>query len=105
MALLLNLCSGRVAECNCVVDPDLPEGSTVRDAIDVIDVLLSNPERTFKDCVLAQSIADALNNGLSLVDCDAEVASPEPFRHFRKHPSAGRFPRFPRRAHPGSAAH
>ncbi len=68
MALLLNVCSGRVAECNCINDPDLGE-TTVGEAIDFIDMLLSDPGRTFQDCVLAQSIADALNNGLSLVDC------------------------------------
>ena len=68
MALLLNLCSGRVAECNCVLDPDLGE-TTVGEVVDLIDLLLSDPERDFDDCVLAQAIADAINNGLTLVDC------------------------------------
>jgi hypothetical protein len=69
MALLLNVCSGRVAECNCVVDPALGE-VTVGEAIELIDLLLSDPDvRTFEDCVLAQSIADAINNDLTLVDC------------------------------------
>ena len=68
MALLLNICSGRVATCNCVDDPDLGE-ATVGEVADVIDFLLSNPDRTFEDCVLAQAIADRINNGLTLVDC------------------------------------
>ena len=69
MALLLNLCSGRVAECNCVFDPDLGE-TTVWDVVELIDLLLSNPIRTFEACVLAQAIADAINSGLTLVPCD-----------------------------------
>jgi len=68
MALLLNVCSGRVAECNCVVDPYLGE-TTVGEAADFIDGLLSDPDRTFEDCVLAQAIADRINNGLTLVSC------------------------------------
>ena len=66
MALLLNVCSGRVATCNCIDDPDF---DTVGEAADFIDELLSNPNRTFDDCVLAQAIADDINNGLTLVDC------------------------------------
>lgn len=68
MALLLNLASGRVAVCNCVNDPDLGE-TTVGDVADFIDGLLSNPGRTFEDCVLAQAIADRINNGETLVNC------------------------------------
>lgn len=68
MALLLNVCSGRVATCNCIDDPYLGE-STVGNVVDFIDFLLSNPDRTFDDCVLAQSIAAAINEGLTLVDC------------------------------------
>lgn len=68
MALLLNICSGRVETCNCIDDPDLG-ATTVGDAVDFIDALLSNPARTFADCVLAQSIADDINNGLTLVGC------------------------------------
>ena len=66
MALLLNICSGRVAVCNCLDDPDL---NTVGKAADLIDELLSNPNRTFGDCVQAQAIADNINNGVGLVDC------------------------------------
>ena len=69
MALLLNVCSGRVAVCNCIDDPDMPAALTVGDAIDLIDDLLSNANRTFDDCVVAQSIADAINDDVSLVDC------------------------------------
>ena len=68
MALLLNLASGRVATCNCIADPDLGQ-TTVGEAADFIDVLLSNPGRAFEDCVLAQAIADRINNGLTLVAC------------------------------------
>lgn len=68
MALLLNIASGRVAACNCIDDPDLGQ-TTVGDAATFIDNLLSDPGRTFFDCVLAQAIADRLNNGVSLVDC------------------------------------
>ena len=66
MALLLNVCSGRVATCNCVFDPDLGD-TTVGDAIEIIDALLVLG--TFDDCALAQSIAAAINEGLTLVDC------------------------------------
>jgi len=66
MALLLNVCSGRVARCNGVEDPDLGE-TTVGEVIDFIDLLLSDPERTRQDCELAQSLADMINNGLTLV--------------------------------------
>jgi hypothetical protein len=67
MALMLNVCSGRVATCNCVNDPDLGD-TTVGDVIDVIDALLSG-DPTFDDCVLAQSVADRINNGDTLVPC------------------------------------
>ena len=66
-ALLLNLCSGRIAACNCI-DDDALGMVTIQDAVDTIDELLSNPARTFDDCVLAQSIADGINNGATLVD-------------------------------------
>ena len=68
MALLLNVCSGRIEVCNCIDDPDLG-AATVGDAVAIIDGLLSNPARTFEDCVLAQAIAAAINEGLTLVDC------------------------------------
>lgn len=68
VALLLNVCSGRVATCNCVLDPNLGE-TTVGEVIDLIDGLLSNAGRTFDDCVLAQSLADSINNSLTLVPC------------------------------------
>ncbi len=66
MALKLNFCSGRIAECNCIEDPDL---ETAGNAAGFVDELLSNPERTFEDCVVAKSIADDLNNGFGLIDC------------------------------------
>ncbi len=65
MALLLNTCSGRLAECNRVEDSTLGY-TTVGETIGHIDALLSNPARSFKDCVEAQAIADAINNGHSL---------------------------------------
>ena len=46
-------------------DPDLGE-TTVGEVIGLIDLLLSN-DPTFGDCVLAQRIADDINNGLTLV--------------------------------------
>ena len=68
MALVLNICSGRVATCNCIDDSDLGE-TTVGEAVETIDALLSDPDRTFEDCELAKSIADAINNGDTLVGC------------------------------------
>ena len=68
MALLLNVCSGRVETSNCVDDPVLGE-TTVGDVVMVIDELLSNSLRTFEDCVYAQAFADRINNGLTLVPC------------------------------------
>ena len=62
-ALLLNLASGLIAECNCV------DATTVGEQADLIDGLLSNPARTREDCVLAQEIADQINNGTGLVAC------------------------------------
>ncbi len=66
MALLLNVCSGRVAECNLVHDPDLGE-TTIGAVIGFIDAILSDPHPARADCVLAQAIADRINNGLTLV--------------------------------------
>lgn len=68
MTMMLNICSGRVAPCNCISDPDLGD-VTVGEAMEFVDNLLSSPDRTFKDCVLAQAIADRINNGTTLVDC------------------------------------
>lgn len=53
---------------NCLPLPS----TTVGEALELVDGLLANPERTFDDCVLAQAIADRLDNGETLVDCDAE---------------------------------
>lgn len=68
MALLLNVCSGRVATCNCVLDPDLG-AATVATLIATLDGLLANPARTRSDCVRAQAVADRLNQGTSLQAC------------------------------------
>lgn len=68
MALLLNVASGRVTVCSCVIDPDLGS-ATVGEVIDFIDSLLANPKRTHHDCVLAQSMAGMINEGLTLVEC------------------------------------
>ncbi len=66
MALTLNLCSGRMEMCNCIDDPEF---ETVGEAVNFIDGLLSDPDRTVEGCMLAQGIADDINNGLTLVDC------------------------------------
>jgi hypothetical protein len=77
MALMLNLCSGRVAVCNPVDDPDLGP-TTVGEAAAFIDGLLSNPDRTFQDCELAQAIADRINRGESLPGASAIQGSAGP---------------------------
>ena len=69
MALLLNICSGRVAECNCIDDLNLLGATTVGEAVVLIDNLLSNPTRTVADCKLALAIADDINSDVSLVYC------------------------------------
>jgi hypothetical protein len=74
MALLLNVCSGRVAECNAVVDPVLGD-STVGDVIVLIDGLLSNGDRSRQDCVFAQAVADRINNGQTLLYQDSMLSS------------------------------
>ena len=68
MAASLNVASGRVAVCNCLDDPDLGV-ATVGEALSLADGLLASPGRSFDDCVLAQAIADRINNGATLVDC------------------------------------
>lgn len=64
-ALLLNTCSNRLSRA-CCIDTRETTATTAGDAIDEIDLLLSNPARTFADCVLAQSIADAINTAAAL---------------------------------------
>jgi hypothetical protein len=71
MALLLNVASDRVRACNCVDDPDLGM-TTVGEVIATLSELLAEPDRTFEDCVLAQALADRINNGWTLVECPAE---------------------------------
>ena len=64
MALLLNLASGKLATCNCLVD-----GRTVEDVVAEIDSLLEN----FSDhstCERAKTLADDINTGVSLVNCE-----------------------------------
>jgi len=64
MALLLNLASGKLAVCNCLVD-----GREVGDVIAEIDSLLEN----FSDhatCERAKTLADDINTGVSLVNCE-----------------------------------
>jgi len=43
--------------------------TTVGDVITTLSGLLSNPMRTFEDCVLAQAVADRINNSWTLVAC------------------------------------
>jgi hypothetical protein len=68
MAAFLNVASRRVGGSNCLDDPDL-KATTVGEALSSIDGLLSNPGRDIDDCVLAQAIADRINNSKTLVDC------------------------------------
>lgn len=64
MALLLNVCSGRLGRF-CCLDLDDSTATTVAQAIAEIDALLSGaPSRD--DCVLAQSIAAAINEAAAL---------------------------------------
>jgi hypothetical protein len=62
MAVLLNRASGRLTG-NCCISSGLTPATNVGGAIVEIDGLLSNPGRTFDDCVRAQAIADAINTG------------------------------------------
>ena len=65
MALLLNLASGKLAVCNCLVD-----GREVGDVIAEIDSLLEN----FSDhatCERAKTLADDINTGVSIVNCNS----------------------------------
>jgi hypothetical protein len=64
-ALLLNACSRRLSE-GCCIDTPAAAATTVGQAIDEIDALLSDPARTFQDCVRAQAIADAINTSAAL---------------------------------------
>jgi hypothetical protein len=77
MAASLNVASRGVGGSNCLDDPDL-KATTVGEALSFIDGLLSNPAgsqkeairgRDIDDCVLAQAIADRINNSKTLVDC------------------------------------
>lgn len=70
MAVLLNVESHRVTECNCIDDLTLGQ-STVSEAIGAIDAILSDPDRDHASCVEAQAVADRINQGTSLVDCGA----------------------------------
>lgn len=65
MALLLNACSGRLSEA-CCIDSPWSDAATVGEAIAEIDALLSNPARTFLDCVRAQGLADDINTAEGL---------------------------------------
>lgn len=67
LALLLNLASGRLSPCCCVV---LPDGttSTAGEVATAVDALLARPLRSFADCVRAQGMAAALNEAASLCD-------------------------------------
>ena len=73
MTLLLNVASGRLAECNVVDVFGLGE-ATVGETIDFIDELLSNPDRTRRDCLVAMVMANQARIGVRLMpsDMDAE---------------------------------
>ena len=59
-ALKLNVMSEKVAECNCLSD-----GTTVGEAITAIEGMIAND-----DCTNANDMADAINNGFTIVECD-----------------------------------
>ena len=73
MTLLLNVASGRLADCNVVDVFGLGE-ATVGETIDFIDELLSNPDRTRRDCLVAMVMANQARIGVRLMpsDMDAE---------------------------------
>lgn len=75
MALMLNTCSGRASR-SCCIDSTRTSATTVGAAISEIDALLSNPARTFEDCVTAQGIADDINTGHAL--CSGSSPAPRP---------------------------
>lgn len=62
MALLLNIASGRIDE-GCCVGSDLCSSDTVGQVVADIDALLSDPNRSRRDCKDAQAMADAINSG------------------------------------------
>jgi uncharacterized repeat protein (TIGR01451 family) len=66
-ALLLNLCSGRLSRA-CWIRTEITGEATVADAVALIDGLLSNPTRSFADCVDAQALADAINTAAALCE-------------------------------------
>jgi len=78
MAMLLNLASGRVPEDAAVSDPDASADEAAALAEEVDAILSGAPG--FQECVLAQSIADDFNNGISLPSSDAcgEETAPPP---------------------------
>jgi hypothetical protein len=95
MALMLNTCSGRLGR-TCCIHSTWTSATTVGAAIDQIDALLSQPLRTFNDCVLAQGIADDINTAHALcggttthiqrVDLEED---PPPFHSSPKPPHLG----------------
>jgi hypothetical protein len=68
IAMLLNVASGKLATCNCLED-----GREVEDVIAEIDSLLSD-RPDFHMCERAKTLADDINNGISIVPCDALLA-------------------------------
>ena len=67
MALLLNIASGKLSTCNCIID-----GRRVEDVISEIESLLMNsPDHA--TCVMAKTLADDVNTGASLKDCGSRT--------------------------------
>jgi len=92
MATLLNLASGRVPE-DAVATPSSTSAATALEVAEAIDDILSDPARTFEDCVEAQSLAASFNEGDSLpasADCPGETAPPSLLNSYRivKRPSS-----------------
>jgi hypothetical protein len=70
MALVLNVCSGRLHR-GCCISTRLSPATSVGEAMAEIDTLLSNPNRTRADGVQAQALADAINSGTALCSAPA----------------------------------
>ena len=66
MALLLNVASGKLSPCNCLSD-----GRTVGEVIAEIEELLAG-DPGHATCERAKTLADDINRGASLVDCNSQ---------------------------------
>jgi hypothetical protein len=68
MALLLNIASGKLSVCNCLLD-----GRRVEDVIGEIESLLESASPDHATCERAKTLADDINTGEALVDCGSRI--------------------------------